>query len=217
MLFKNTHCQSATSDCKTEFYQPLCMSKRWSASSRLPMFLTWPVPQTEWFQTEHKRMPLLQGNDLGWINEFSVLHSYLKENQTSTLSFPPGLIFFGSSSPHKYLFSPSPFPSPSLSLFSSLSLVSLPHLPLFLSVSQQLLLLKTEKRAHHRKHLLHKCEELCLNLQHPLRRGAVEQVCGQSVLQSGRWKEEHPQRLAAERACLALPVANNTETLYPTR
>lgn len=134
MLFKNTHCQSATSDCKTEFYQPLCMSKCWSASSRLPMFLTRPVPQTEWFQTEHKRMPLFQENDPGWISEFSVLHSYLKENQTSTLSIPPCLIFFGSSSPHKYLFSPSPFPSPSLFIFSSLSLVSLPHLPLFLSL-----------------------------------------------------------------------------------
>lgn len=118
MLFKNTHCQSATSNCKTEFYQPLCMSKCWSASSRLPVFLTWPVPQTEWFQTEHKRMPLFQENDLGWISEFSVLHSYLKENQTSTISIPPCLILFGSSSPHKYLFSPSLFPSPSLFLFS---------------------------------------------------------------------------------------------------
>lgn len=122
MLFKNPHCQSATSDCKTEFYQPLCMSKCWSASFRLPMFLTWPVPQTEWFQTEHKRMPLFQENDLGWISEFSVLHSYLKENQTSTLSFPPCLIFFGSSSPHQYLFSPPPLPpSPSSSPLCLLS------------------------------------------------------------------------------------------------
>ncbi|CAO2613593.1 hypothetical protein LEMLEM_LOCUS16152, partial [Lemmus lemmus] len=30
----------------------------------------------------------------------------------------------------------------------------------------------TEKRAQQRKHLLHKCENLRLNLQHPLRLGA---------------------------------------------